>query len=486
MTLSACDMDLVPSSSIAYSPVEPLIQTADNLTAFENGILSSFRSNLLGDFVVVDEVQLDGFNATIDYNNNYGAVHKTDDSFTSSDYSVTDHWTYVYQAIKNFNIMIEAADETPEELRDAAQPVKGEAYFFRAASYLDLAHHFGKAYGPSSSSDLCVPLVLKYDQNEKPSRATVAEVYSQIKSDLDNAATLLADATGEVRAQKPTIDAVNALYARYFIDVKDYKNAALYAHKVIDTGKYKLASTAEEMTAEYVNDNGKEAIMQMYASLTESTASITAFTRITAEKKNEFGFVLTPFYIPSKSLIDLYEADDLRLAAWFDNTMPVRISGVVHSGEFYVLSKYMGNPALSSTALKNGRTSPKPFKIGEMYLIAAEAYAADGQSALAKKDLNVLQAARGASLTDASEAKIRNEWAKETVAEGLRLPCLKRWGVGFSSRKGQDGATDVIFHGTYYDQKSLEASSNYFQWPIPVHDIQLNKNLVQNPGYGNL
>lgn len=86
--------------------------------------------------------------------------------------------------------------------------------------------------------------MLRYDQNERPARATVASVCAQIKTDLDSAAVILENVSGSVRAQKPTIDAVNALYARYYIDVKDAANAALYAHKVIDTGTYNLASTA--------------------------------------------------------------------------------------------------------------------------------------------------------------------------------------------------------------------------------------------------
>ena len=78
----------------------------------------------------------------------------------------------------------------------------------------------------SAATDLCVPLVLVYDQAEKPARATVAEVYAQIKKDLDQAAGLLAGVKGAARAEKPTIDAVNALYARYYIDLGDYTNAA--------------------------------------------------------------------------------------------------------------------------------------------------------------------------------------------------------------------------------------------------------------------
>ena len=43
-----------------------------------------------------------------------------------------------------------------------------------------IAQIYRKAHGASAASDLAVPLILKYDQEEKSARATVAAVYDQI------------------------------------------------------------------------------------------------------------------------------------------------------------------------------------------------------------------------------------------------------------------------------------------------------------------
>ncbi len=479
--VSSCDLDLFPNNAIAYDEGGQLIQTSSNLTSLENGILSSYRSYQNGEFYMTEELMLDGFNATIDFGNNYGGVHTTDYNFTSSDYYVEDYWSYSYSAIKNYNILIAAAGNVPESLAARARTAKGEAYFFRAATYLNLARHFGKAYSSTSSTDLCVPLVLTYNQNERPARATVADVYAQIKTDLDSAAVILEGVSGSVRAQKPTIDAVNALYARYYIDVKDAANAALYAHKVIDTHTYTLASTADEMEDEYVNDEGTEAILQMYISLTEFTGN--AFNVWTLATSNDtYGEVFRPYYLPTKTLVDLYEQSDLRLAAWYDNTVPVQLAGSYYTGDFYTFVKFRGNPSLTSSPIRNGRQAPKPFKIGEMYLIAAEAELTTDATA-ARADLNALQTARGATPTQANETTVRNEWFKETVGEGLRQSCLKRWGIGFNGRPGQDGALVVLQSGDSFTGKVFDASSFYFQWPIPSHETKINSNLVQNEGY---
>ncbi len=486
--LVSCDLDLVPNSSIAYEEGGVLIQTQSNLTSLENGLLSSFRARQNGRYVEAAEFQFDYYNATVDYGNNYGAIHKTDYNFTSGDYDVEAMWADNYSSIKNYNIFIAASENVDESLKAKVDVVKGEAYFFRAWSYLQLARHFGKQYSSSASTDLCVPLVLVYDQSEQPARATVAEVYAQIKSDLDQAASLLAGVKGAVRSKKPTIDAVNALYARYFLDIADYSNAASYAHKVIDTGTYKMAATAEDMTKEYVNDNGTEPIMQLAISLTEFTGNTLNNWTLCQSDANH-GEAFRSYYIPTQTLIDSYEPGDLRLGAWFNNTTAVMMAGSyfnLETPDFYTFTKFWGNPDLTSTPIRNGRNAPKPFKISEMYLIAAEAELAAGNTAAAKADLNAIQAARGASLTDATTATVRNEWFKETVGEGQRKFCLKRWGIGFSGRVMQPGAANILQQGEVFNDKVFPAGSQYFEWPVPAYEMKINKNLVQNPGYDTL
>jgi len=486
--VTSCDLNLTPISAIAYEEGGQLIQTQANLNALENGLLSSFRGRQNGRYVEAPEFQYDYYNATLDYGNNYGGLHKSDYNLTSGDYDIEATWSGNYGAIKNYNIFIAAADNVPDNLKKNVDVVLGEAYFFRAWSYLQLARHFGKAYNASSAaSDPCVPLVLVYDQAEQPARATVAEGYAQIKSDLDQAATLLAGVKGAARSQKPTIDAVNALYANYYLDIADYGNAASYAHKVIDTGNYALASTAKEMQAEYVNDNGKEPIMQLAISLTEFTGNaLNNWTLCQKDDKHELA--LRPYYIPTQTLIDSYDEGDLRFDAWFDGETAVMLAGSyynVDQTDFYTFVKFWGNPALTS-GVRNGRTAPKPYKIGEMYLIAAEAELAAGNATAAKADLNAIQSARGAEETEATTETVRKEWYRETVGEGLRKFCLKRWGIGFNGREMQPGAANVLQQGEYFNGKVFDAGSYFFQYPVPAYEMKINKNLVQNPGYDSM
>lgn len=485
--IASCDMDLVPKGSISYNPGDQIITNQSDLTAYRANVLACFRSLDYGDFDIVPDVMVDYFNAASDFGNNYGPVHRTDDTFTTGDYNTEDNWEYPYSYIKNFNIFIEGAKVVPAELKAQADVARGEAFLARAFAYMHLARHFGKAYSPeTASTDLCVPLVTVYDQSERPARATVAQVYGQIKSDLDSAAVLLAGVPGEVRSQYPTIDAVNFMYARYYLDTRDYQRAAEYAAGVINTGTYALSSTAEEMTAEWLDDEGTEPVMQFYASISEGQGGHSAYTGM-AVTDGETHY--HPYFIPSQKLIDAYDEGDIRFAQWFDGgDYPSYHNATWYNKDetdYYVFKKYFGNPDLYSSAAPNSAQAVKPFLISEMYLIAAEAYLEAGSAANALTYLNALQEKRHATLSlTATEENIRNEWYRETVGEGLRFSCLKRWGEGFSGRPAQPGAGMVVNTGSAYTEKVFASDDYHFQWPIPTYEMQTNLNLVQNEGYG--
>ncbi len=487
--LSSCDLNLLPTTSIAYEEGTQLFLNENDVQAFQNGVMASYRSLQYGVFTQTSEVMCDGFNATLDFGNNYGAIHRCDASLTPGDYDTRDLWWNHYVALKNYNIAIANADNVAEELKPSANILKGIALFCRASSYLTLTRHYGNAYSETASTDLSVPLVLKYDQLEKPARATVAEVYDQIYADLSEAETLLANVPGQVRAQLPTIDAVNALLARYYLDIKDYENAANYALAVANSeAGYRPAMTAEEMVAEYTNDAGPEPVLQLYASIAEGAGANDLFAPV---GNDDSGKYYSPYFIPSSVLINAYDSGDLRLAAWFalsgpegsaTPNYPVKMAGAYYSN-VYVFTKYLDNPALHSGSLETGAHARKPILISEMYLIAAEAFAQLGNAAAAKEVLNALQRSRLATPTDATLENIKKEWFRETVGEGLRLACIKRWGDALPVRKAQTGVENIIMTGAYYNERALAADSHFLNWPVPSYELKLNANLVQNPGY---
>jgi len=161
--------------------------------------------------------------------------------------------------------------------------------------------------------------------------------------------------------------------------------------------------------------------------------------------------------------------------------------GGFFQNEFYVFTKYLGNPGLTSSNVLNARQHVKPITIGEMYLIASEAALRAGNTSDAQAMLNTLQTTRGGSPTTISEDSVYNEWLKEKVGEGLRLSVMKRFGKGYSGRAAQPRAValTVMMTGSEYEGKTVDASDYHYLWPIPSNEIQTNPNIAnqQNPNY---
>ncbi len=495
----ACDLDVFPRGSITYSPGDPIITNDEDLAAFEANIMYCMRTVTYGVYDYASDIQMDYFNAAVDYGNNGGSLHRSDNSFTASESNIETYWANMYTAIKNYNVFLEGSIDAREVVSDTLlwKQARGEAYFARAYAYQCLVRHFSRGYISSSAdSDLGVPLVLVYDQNARPARNTVKEVYDQIKADLDSAYYYLEEIPGEVRCTRPTVDAVKAMYARYYLDTQNWSNAAYYAIDLIESGTYTLdAGTTNAFRNEWINDAGTEPILQFYASVSEGSGGHSYYYSVNSMAGNSY---TQEYYIPTKELYDSYDSGDIRKTEWFGTNHPSYGLTVMsyHNGQYYnqtptnpdywVFSKYKGNPDYISGNYPTSAQARKLVTIAEMYLIAAEASYNNGDSGNARTYLNALQNARKATQTTATLDNIKKEWYRETVGQGVRLTCLKRWGDGFDGRTPQDGAASIVMTGSDYDQKYLVAGDYRFTWPIPAYEMRVNENLVQNPGYADL
>lgn len=524
MAFTSCDLEEMPTTDIGFDNNEEAVINGTNIQQFENGLYSAFRATQYGVYSLVPDLICDGFNETVNSGNQLGPVHRTDASFTASDQDVESIWSGYYGYMVDYNNLINDGYVKEQEaafMADDADFINidayairalGVAHFFRAYTYMQLARLFAKDYEPSTAAtDLCVPLVLKYDQEEKPARATVQQVYDQIKKDLDAANTYftklttvtveLVNAGIVTSASNPyyqcyltlndtqpgspnvNVNTVYALYARYYLDTHDYPMAAQYAKSLL--GQYALANSEEAMEYEYVYDEGTEPIFQMEASLAENgSGTNSAYINGSSYPYVPEGFYLAPYYMPSGKLLALYESTDLRLAQWFNDTHVFRYGSSLAT-RIPIFVKYYGDPnaGLNNSIVPNGRQHVKPFMIGEMYLILAEASLQASDATTAATALNELQTKRGATPTAATMENIQNEWFKETVGEGLRYSCMKRWHIGFNGRPAVYPGAGIVPEGTDNTQKVMEADDIHWLLPIPSYERQLNDNLEQNPGY---
>lgn len=135
-------------------------------------------------------------------------------------------WEFSYNRIYYYNVIIDEIMASTNDTEAHKKQLKAEALVGRAFEYLTLVNAYGNHYDPATAAtDPGVPLMLDKNINKTNlQRASVQEVYDQIKKDLDEAAPNL--------PEKPTLNAYRAsrpvgygMLARMYLYMGDYQKA---------------------------------------------------------------------------------------------------------------------------------------------------------------------------------------------------------------------------------------------------------------------
>lgn len=169
---------------------------------------------------------------------------------TNSATAVSNLWQYAYQTINKCNVFLEgmaAGGSTVVGAETAAKYI-AEAKLVRALSYYSLLQFYAKPYADGNGGSLGVPLRLKGIKGAGESnlaRSTVAEVYTQILADLNDAesalpATYATAADNTTRAHKNT---AIALKTRVYLSMQNYASVVTEANKLVPaTAPFKAAT----------------------------------------------------------------------------------------------------------------------------------------------------------------------------------------------------------------------------------------------------
>lgn len=482
VSVVSCDLDKFPYSGIEQSQSFLTVKDAET---HRNGLYNHLRSRVYGIYTFSMDIQTDWLNATLDYGNRNGFPHKWSE-FLATDYTIRDMWYGYYRSLANVNNLItnlpKIATATVAEEAALTRYI-GEAYFIRAFYYHQLIQRWAKDYEPATAAtDPGVPLVLTYDINLMPARASVADVYQQILTDLGEAKTRLAATPGAPNSSRITSDAVTALEARVYLCMHNWTAAETAANSLITSGRYTMVTTAAAFNNMWRTDASTEDIFRLFASISEGANTNGVFLGWSQATSR-----YTPDWVPTQAIVDLFDPADFRRSAYFVQGI-VRIQGFDYPNT-WLFNKYPGNPALYSGTQTNYHHQPKVFRMGEMYLISAEAAAmTPATEGAALATLNTLRSRRGLTnlvgLTgNALMDAIKAERTRELLGEGNRLDDMKRWKIGFT--RGTPQNTAFINTGVDFNLKVVAAGDDKFVWGIPSRDITVNPNLTdhQNPGW---
>lgn len=423
----------------------------------------------------------------------YGDALQIDNLQTPATNGVINNvWNGYYQGIARTN---QALGQLQNATFDAATKNKllAEARFLRAYFYFNLVRLFGGV--PKLDH---VPSVSEANSPQLQTRASAADIYAFIISDLDFAVTNLPE-KGATDVGRATKSAAQGLEAKVYLYMKNYQKAYDLSQAVITGGKYSLVKDYPLIWRQNsVNgdggNNNSESLFEIQAGINKDcSAGINLYTVSQGPRAggkygwSDLGF---GFNNPSLSLLNEYETGDVRKNAtiiFINPTTGTTSTGTVLFDGFRIPSqdsvqnsRYSYKAYHSRTAEANcgGNTDrlPKQVRIlryADVLLINAEAALQLGNTGVAATDLHLVR--DRAKLKDVAPTlpAIWHERRVELAMEHDRFFDLVRQDAV------QSGRAAAAFTA---DGKTWSATRALF--PIPQAQIDLSGGkLTQNPGY---
>ena len=402
-------------------------------------------------------------------------------------------WTNNYDAINATTRLIEAAaDVTPgEEEKDDYDAIIGQAHAIRAYAHFQLMTYYSADMSDDGSLGVIAVEEIPNINDARP-RNTTGEVFDLINRDLDQAESLIPSSLSD--ETRITQDAITAIRARMATYRQNYGAAEQFSQQLIDS--YDLA-TQQEYVDMFRLDTQGEVIFKLERTIGDLYDGQGANGGSAAGGWAGSTFSFTGpdvgeglYFEVSRSLFSVLDSPDVRLpiiagptAVLNPNYPDVDISSFRNTS-LIPINKYRGNVPGENQPLMNDL---KVFRVSEMYLINAEAKAAQGDLPGAASKIKELRDARYdndqplPSYANAQEAfgDILDERRVELAFEGFRYIDLGRLG-----ERGNRGIDRAIADCQPYGGCDAPAvTSNLFRFPIPQVELNGNNAIQQNPGY---
>lgn len=381
-----------------------------------------------------------------------------------------DIWADAYQQIKSLNEAIKYAKElTPS---DKTKGLEGEAMFLRALNYHNLAIVYARLPNHLVNGfNLGVPILLDPFYNEggdivataSVPRAKVDDLWKQIETDLEQAFILLNNNDKGLYPYRAGSLASKAMLSRIYlyleqwdkcIEASDYviRNAPIGLY----TGTYtdifaKGTESIFELRYTVAQNLGPGSLQSMYGTYDNGKRDADGFGDGSGSGEANMAV--------SDDLLNLIDQDsDKRFSA---------MRKVIYQGQ-----KLWWTTKFNSWGGVFGLDNIPLIRMAEIHLNRAEAYAHLKQYAECRDAVNTLRKTRGLNETDVNNNELLEEVLTqrriELAFEGHRYFDLKRLGKPIARSEGREPIP-------YEDYRVVA--------PIGITELDVNKKLVNNPGY---
>lgn len=439
---AACKKFVEVSAPGGQSTTTEVFSSDSSATAAMNGVYSLMMS-ANNSFADISLTLYPGLSADELFNTapNPPVDQFTQNTLASSNTMVQNmFWAQPYSYLYQVNAVLEGLSKTTQVSPSVKAQLTGEAEVVRAFCYFYLLELFQN-----------VPLVTgtDYSVNAVLPQALPAQIYAQMVGDLQNAQGLLVPNYPTPGPLRPNRWTAAALLARIYLYGGNWAGAYVESSLAIDSGNYSLVPDPNKVFLAYSN----EAIWQL-SPVVPGLNTFEGNTFIPADAN------IIPAYALDSGLLNAFEPGDLRRKDWLDSTRAV--------GQVYYYP-YKYKVQTGNTDLENYTI----LRLGEQYLIRAEALDHLGNFQAAKQDLDTIRSRAQLPPTTATDLPS----LLQAIYKERRIELFCEWGQRWFDlkRTGQAGAVLSSIKPAWKGTDTL--------YPIPWSQLVANSALNQNPGY---
>jgi len=481
----SCESILEPAPE-GLVPMADLFTTESNTITAVNGVyqpLHRLYQSIM--FALTDMASDDGWTWRKEVEPDIFIV---DPTFGNTETIWSLHYTGITRANTVLDNLFRVEDFSGPVMENA---IAGQAKFMRAFYYFNLVRFFGG-----------VPLIINEIQTRKDAelpRESVLTVYTQIKSDLNDAISLLPEKyTGGIGMEfgRPTANSARALLSVVHLELEEWDEASQVTNSLISAGSL-LVAYADNFNGSKENSEASFFEVQYGGVIGQTTTSKSvdfspgllngrAFILPTDDNLNGDGGGVSS----GNGIMQLFEEGDNRRAVIFDDYgLPNFIDPSKPKGTLYYVNKYYNTSDPQSRSTWNFPL----IRYAEIVLNRAEAlneisFQPNGEAfdLLNKIRVNAgLTALTSIDLPnqEAFRDRLRDERRIELAFETKRYFDLNRYGILKDVIQSQ-----MEYTGLSFPQQRLVAhpitGKEYFLYPLPAIEFVNNAQLgEQNPGY---
>ncbi|WP_195531929.1 RagB/SusD family nutrient uptake outer membrane protein [Bacteroides finegoldii] len=402
-----------------------------------------------------------------------------------NNYNIQNIWEGYYNYILGANAALDYINEVNGTAAEKNYVI-AQALGLRAFYYFMLVNHFGAPYNYNKQA-LGVPL--KLNSNLLPEdqllmeRNSVEEVYNQIITDLNESERLFLTLSKDKQYEPNylvSLPMIQLLKSRIFLYMENWKEAVIYAQKVINDWSFSLINLnglpSPSIAEPYYNFTSLKSseVIWLYGKISD----LTVFNdeTVSYEEDSYFGKIThyRKAFIASDDLIESFQDGDLRKEKYIAKEYD-KDNNVFFEDSYSSFGKYK----ISAVGEPNGSENfALSFRLSEAYLNLAEAAAHNNDEKTALSTLKTLLENRyepekfvePSGLTgEALKTFIKDERRKELCFEGQRWFDLRRYGM------------PQIIHKWGEQVYTLKQNDLSYTMPIPDAILLKNKKLEQNP-----